>query len=86
MTLPEFLPAYTSLVIDHAGRVWAARSSPQPDEPTPWDVYSPDGVLLGDIRTPTALRVTQVDARGVTGVWTDELGVQSVRVYEYEVS
>lgn len=67
---------------------WTARTNlwvqdyPSPGAATvPWTVFDPRGVMLGQVALPAGFRATDIGADYVLGVWTDELGVERVRVY-----
>jgi hypothetical protein len=74
--VPTLLPAYRSIVVDDEGDVWAERFAYGT-----FDVYGPDGALLGRVDVP--LMLTQVKGSELVGVWRDELDVEHVRVYRY---
>lgn len=79
---PDRLPAYTGIVQDPQGGVWAQRSSPSGYGPGPgWDVYDPDGAWLGTVATPAGLTIRVVGEEFVVGVWEDEFGVTHLRRY-----
>jgi len=63
------------------GELWVSAYSLPGDEERQWYVFGEDGFLRALLRVPAAFRL--VDARRdiVAGVWTDELGVQMVKVY-----
>jgi len=47
-------------------------------------VFTPDGRRLGDVRLPDHFRPMAVTADRVYGVSTDELDVETVKVYALE--
>lgn len=69
---------------DAEGRVWLPTSMPGiPGEGvSPYTVISPDGEWLGMVDGPPGLRILDVGWGRVLGVMTDEMGVESVVVYE----
>lgn len=75
--VPSVLPGYTRLLVADDGAVWAGRSSAE----MPWDVYAADGGLLGRVVVPPDFYPMSIRADRVAGVWTDDLGVEYVRVY-----
>lgn len=80
-THPPFRAAYFGT----DGSVWLGlRSALTDDEDIPAIVYGPDGMRLGGALLPSALRVTEISLDHVLGVWTDSLGVESVRSYTIE--
>ncbi len=91
MTFMDTLPAFSTFLVTTDGRLWVqAYLEPQnlgPDNwggtgTNEWSVFDRDGRWLGTVVTPTGFRVHEVGADYVLGVWTDELDVQYVRVYE----
>lgn len=81
----EVHPAHdTRMHVDGVGHLWVALRSPPPSEVVTWSIFDPHGVYLGDITTPTRLRITEVTADAVVGVWRDELDIQTVRVYDLD--
>lgn len=82
MPLPERFPAYTWLLVDPDGFVWAERSSETSFRPGPeWDVFSSKGQYLGVVENPTGLRIFEIGRDYVLGAWRDELDVPYVRSY-----
>ncbi len=71
---------FAGLRMDAEGNAWVERH-PAPGGDTPWDVFDAEGRLLGTVTTPAGLRVTQIGADFVVGVWKDELDVAHVRVH-----
>ena len=49
-----------------------------------WLVFGPEGELRATLRTPTGFRPHLVRGDTLLGVYTDELGVESVRAYRME--
>lgn len=83
LPFPERKGYFAGLRMDSGGNAWVERH-PAPGADTPWDVFDPEGRLLGTVTTPAGLRVTQIGADFVVGVWTDELDVPHVRVHRIE--
>jgi hypothetical protein len=77
---PERKSAFQALRIDDRGNAWVQRHAP-PDVETPWDVFDPDGRLLGTVPMPAGFVVTQIGDGFVVGIWKDEMDVQHVRVH-----
>jgi hypothetical protein len=79
--VPEHLPAWERLLVDDAGSLWVQRMPWPGAVPPEWDVFDPDGEMLGTVRMPAGFRATHVGADFVLGVWTDEDDVEYVRMY-----
>lgn len=77
---PEQKGYFTGVRLDAEGNAWVQRH-PAPGADAPWDVFDPEGRLLGTVTTPPGLRVTQIGTDFIVGVWTDELDVPHVRVH-----
>ena len=84
------LPAFSGLVVDSEGNLWVEHyrvSQPIRDLPPDtsdvpkWTVFDSRGAMLGDLLTPRGLQIMSVGADWVMGVWTDENGVEHVRVH-----
>lgn len=80
---PDALPVISKLVATTAGTVWARLYESPLDEAdiNAWHVFGDDGKVLALSETPKTFRLTQVAGDRVIGVWTSDLGVQSVRGY-----
>jgi hypothetical protein len=78
---PRHRPVFASVVMDRQGNLWI-QDPPEPGaERTPWAVFTSEGAFLGSVSLPSSLRPTDVGSDYVLGVWTDELGVEEVRLY-----
>jgi len=78
--LPDRLPAYEQLLLDRAGNLWVAEYLVLEETPT-WQVFAPDGRWLGTVATPADGRIMDIGEDYVLGVWRDEMGVETVRMY-----
>lgn len=80
---PDSLPALAALRIDSQGNVWGEAmptrtfSTPSPDQ----YVFDSAGVFLGVVEAPPGLRITEIGADYLIGVWRDENEVDFVKVY-----
>lgn len=80
--VPERKAAYTRLLVDAQGNIWLS------DYETPyvatgtWRVFDQSGSYLGEVHAPPRLRILEVGEDYVAGIWTADLGVESVRVYQ----
>jgi hypothetical protein len=77
---PEYLPAHQEIVVDRVGNVWMAGYAVLDEDPE-WQVFDPSGRWLGEVSIPAAGRVTEIGEDYVVGVWQDDLGVETVRIY-----
>ncbi len=73
--VPETKPYFDRVILDAAGYAWVRRGASQ------WDVIAPEGRWMGTVETPAGLEVTQIGSDVVVGVWADEYGVESARVF-----
>jgi hypothetical protein len=93
--LPEQLPAFSDFLVDDEGFVWVRPYVPTRDATVvggnpsfhqssaggQWNIFSPDGVLVGTIDMPTDLEPYHVTVNAVVGIARDALGVERVRVH-----
>jgi hypothetical protein len=78
----ESIPAFTALMVDAAGRLWARRFQGPGDEGERWGIFLPDGSFLGHLSLPNRFRLMEAGVDYVLGVERDELDVEYVRMYE----
>ncbi len=77
-------PVHGALIADKAGNLWVERyrshllEDPGPQE---WDIFDNEGRLVGYLETPSDFEITDIGADFILGFHTDELGVQTVRMY-----
>jgi hypothetical protein len=83
---PRHAPAFSRLLMDDEGTVWARSSTPpmSPDLAQNWQVFAPDGRWLGAISTPESLRVHDLRSDRLIGIVRDSLGVETAWVYRIE--
>jgi hypothetical protein len=81
--LPEFLPAHEMLMVDGTGNLWVQEYTVL-DEPVRWSIFDATGRWLGELTIPEKGRVTEVGEDHLLGIWSDSLGVQTVRRYGLE--
>lgn len=82
MPFPAAFPAFSQLLRDDEGRLWARRFTAPGDADDEWLVFD-DGRWVARLRTPAAYRVMDVRSDRLAGVWRDTLGVEYVRVYRF---
>jgi hypothetical protein len=80
---PPTLPPFSQILVDSDDHLWVRDYRlPGSEGPEVWSVFDPEGRLLGDVETPEGLRVEQIGGEFILGIWTDDLDVPSVRMYE----
>ena len=85
LPLPEYVPLYTSMLIDSEGNLWLKRFRPrypQDDLPSQWDVVDQDRGWVATVETPPRFTVYQVGGDSILGLHQDEGGTQRVQVYK----
>jgi len=81
--VPDRWPVFSDLLVDDTGHLWV-RQYPAPwegDAPGRWWVFDPAGTHLGEVAFPAGLAVDEIRGDRVVGRWTDELGVERIRVH-----
>jgi hypothetical protein len=81
MPIPDFLPAFASLYSDKVDHLWVERSRGPADSPATFDVFSPEGALVGLASLPADLSVLEIGADYLLGLFRDELEVEYLRLY-----
>ena len=78
----ERLPAHDRhLLLDPIGHVWVKDYVSPADTVISWSVFDQQGRLLGPVRVSRRFRVTEIGGDYVLGVWQDDLGIETVRMY-----
>lgn len=81
--LPDRVPAYSQLVVDAGGRLWAERYRAWGYRgATRWDVLDPEEGWLGTVEAPRRLRVDAIGEDWILARWRDGLDVEHVLVFE----
>lgn len=86
LAFPESLPAYTSLLVDHDGRLWVGEHVSVPARPRRWAIFDSDGRLIELVETPPRFIPLEITGTFIWGRATDDLGVQYVVAYAFEPS
>jgi hypothetical protein len=73
-------PYFDALMVDATEHIWVRQSS-RGAATQSWLVFDPGGIWLGAISLPGNLRVTDIGPDYVLGIYRDDLGVESVRLY-----
>ncbi len=79
---PELRPAYGRFVAGEETLWLEQHTAGQLDGPSTWAVFGHDGEYHGTAALPAGFRLLAVRGDRVLGVWTDDLGVEYVRVHE----
>ena len=78
---PAASPVYVELIVDSEGSVWAREHAFDETAPSHWLVFDAGGEALGRVTTPAGLRIHEIGADYVLGVWRDALDVEHARRY-----
>jgi hypothetical protein len=78
----EMFPAYGSIVVDAEGNLWVEVYRPPGDDQPRWTVFDAAHRMLGTVAFPQGLTVFQIGADFVLGRWTDDFGVEHVRLHD----
>jgi hypothetical protein len=89
MEVPATLPAIEALALDSEGFLWVLRPNGVSSADWSYDVFDPRGRLLGSVTAPSGLvhhtgQRPLIEKDRFVGVWIDDFGVESLRVYGLE--
>lgn len=79
--MPDALPAWLDLAVDAEGQTWLRDFAWEDQDSVTWRVFSVEGVLTASLVMPGRLEVQAIGRDWVLGIWRDELGVESIRLY-----
>jgi hypothetical protein len=80
---PDRLPAHeATMLVDAADHLWVLNTPGPNAHERRWSVFDPGGRWLGEVSVPSRLRVTQIAAARVVGVWREDADTQIVRIYD----
>jgi hypothetical protein len=82
LPIPPSRPAYGRIAVDHAGLLWISEAHVPIAAPVHWTAIAPGVGVLGQVDMPGHFDVYEIGKDYVLGRWTDEDGVQHVRVHE----
>ena len=83
MIFPDTFPAFADLLADDQWRAWA-QVYPLPDAAErEWQVFE-EGRWIARLTVPPEFQLMAISGDRVIGVWRDELGVESVRLYHID--
>ena len=78
-------PAVAIILDEEEESFWIRRTDDGPGSSVrQWDVFTVGGVWSSTVTTPAPFEIRAVRGDRVLGVWTDPLGVTSIRVYIVE--
>jgi len=82
MPFPDDRPAYGRFLAGDETLWLEEHTAGQTEGPSRWAVFGHDGEYRGTAALPAGFRLLGVSRDRVLGVWTDDLGVEYVRVHE----
>jgi hypothetical protein len=79
---PETKPAYSDLLVDTEGFVWAAeyQGHAEREKPKDWRVFSPEGEWLGSVQSPARFTVYEIGLEYVLGTLLDDMDAEHVQL------
>lgn len=89
-TIPDAMPMVAEALFDDNDFAWLREydtrdaisfAAAYDDRPRQWHVFDAEGLYLGRVSVPAALRVDAIADTALVGVWTDTDGIESVRTY-----
>ena len=83
---PSFRPAFGDLRVDPDGFIWVQDYRIDPDDPSIWSIFDPDGRFLGTLEVPAGNRLLAIYRDAILTTWRDELDVEYVRLYRLDRS
>ncbi len=83
VTVPTVRPPFSAIMLDVAGNLWVEQgpSSNGDSESTDYLVFDPAGALLGTVVLPQ-VQVLDIGDDYIIGVYEDDLGVESLQLFE----
>jgi len=80
--IPEFHPAYEAIYADVTGCLWVEETRvPDGDTARRTTIFDAEGRMIGSVVLPDGFRVEEIGQDYVLGRWTDDLGVEYLRLY-----
>ena len=84
LDFPGTKPAYGTIVVDKLENVWVSEYETAEDETfRDWTVFDAEGRMLGVVQVPRRMRVLEIGAEYVLGVWYTDLDVEQVRSHRF---
>jgi hypothetical protein len=78
---PDRYPAHGEFLLDRVGNLWVRAGQGPEGDPDVWSVLDAQGRYLGDVQTPSGLRVHDIGEDYVLGLAVDEHGAGHVRLH-----
>lgn len=82
MPVPETMPAYARALVDDEGNIWVEAYRPPDVDTVTWSVFSPDGVLQGELTGPPDFTPYQIGEDFMLGLWRDDFDLEHVQLYQ----
>jgi hypothetical protein len=88
LPFPEEYPPYGHLLTSDSGEIWVGEYwvgdlilPEAPPPPREWKVFDSSGIWLTSVTTPEGFELEDVRGDELLGVYRNELGVESIRIY-----
>ena len=81
LPLPEFFPPHANLLADEMNYLWVEDFQRPGAENRSWNVFDPEGALVGRVTLPERFDPTEIGSDHVLGLGWDEMNVEYVRMY-----
>ena len=81
MPFPATMPSFSRLATDTDHNLWVRNYPTHPDSGADWLVFDRQGRLQASICLPDHLSERVIQSDRIIGTWTDDDGVESVRIY-----
>ena len=80
LPLPDARPAYGRVLVDEVGLLWISEPHIPIAAPRQWTAIQPGRGVAGRLEVPGHFDVYEIGLDYLLGRWTDEIGVQHVRI------
>jgi hypothetical protein len=74
----ELVPAYSRILVDSEGNIWAERYREDTATPPTWTIFDASGEAAGMLAFPAGTRLLAVDGSRAIAVRRDEMDVEHV--------
>jgi len=81
LVLPRVKPALSKVMADAVGRIWTLEYTTPATWAARWNVFAPDGALLGFVDTPNGFTVMDIGGDYVLGAFLGPDGKHRVSLY-----